>query len=186
MEVNLWILFYFLYPETEALVFQIRALAYKTRHRHAHRDPLGLRAVWRSGPQEVAVRRLVLGRGHRQQAGVWGDPGVSTAHFQLPNCQKTPRVAACGLTKTWHHHFSFQEDPRLQSHSGLLEQRLRGGGGSREGSQRLPEAPQHRDVPHQTAGGESAHTARGHYEGGGQLSRPPGQQRHLQRGVVEP
>lgn len=64
--------------------FQICAITYETRHRHAHWDPLGLRAVRRVGTQEVAVRRLVLGRGHRQQAGIWRDPGVSKLRrFQM-------------------------------------------------------------------------------------------------------
>lgn len=64
---------------TPCVFFQIRAITYETRHRHAYRDSLGLRAVRRVGTQEVAVRRLVLGRGHRQQAGVWRDPRVSNA-----------------------------------------------------------------------------------------------------------
>lgn len=81
---------------------------------------------------------------------------------------------------------TFQEDPHLQGGSGLFERGLRGGGGPREGPQRLPPPPQHRDVPHQAAGGESAHPAGGHHEGGGQLGRPAGQQHHLQRGVLEP
>lgn len=57
--------------------FQIREVTYETRHRHANRDPLGLGAVRRVGTQEVAIWRLVLGRGHRQQTGVWRDPWVS-------------------------------------------------------------------------------------------------------------
>ena len=64
---------------TPCVFFQIRAITYETRHRHAYRDSLGLCAVRRVGTQEVAVRRLVLGRGHRQQAGVWRDPRVSNA-----------------------------------------------------------------------------------------------------------
>ncbi|KAI9524195.1 hypothetical protein NQZ68_019462, partial [Dissostichus eleginoides] len=78
------------------------------------------------------------------------------------------------------------EDPHLQSGSGLSERRLRGGGGPREGPQRLPAPPQHRDVPHQAAGGEHAQPAGGHHEGGVELLGPQGEQHHLQRGVLEP
>lgn len=80
----------------------------------------------------------------------------------------------------------FQANPHLQSRVGLFERRLRGGGGPREGPQRLPPPPQYRDVPDQAAGGESAHSAGGHHEGGGQLGGPQGQQHHLQRGILEP
>lgn len=78
-----------------------------------------------------------------------------------------------------------QEDPHLQSSLGLPEWRLRGGGRSREGPQRLPPPPQHRNLPDQAARGEHAGTAGGHYEGGGELGRPAGQQCHLQWGLLE-
>lgn len=56
--------------------FQIREITDETRHRHAYWDPLRLGTVRRAGTQEVAVRCLVLGCGHRQQAGVWRHPRV--------------------------------------------------------------------------------------------------------------
>lgn len=81
---------------------------------------------------------------------------------------------------------SFQENPYLQSCFGLFERWLRGGGRPWEGPQWLSPSPQHRDVPYQAAGGESPRPAWGHHEGSCQFGRPPGQQRHLQRGLVEP
>lgn len=81
---------------------------------------------------------------------------------------------------------SFQENPYLQSCLGLFERWLWGGGRPWEGPQWLSPSPQHRDVPYQAARGESPRPAWGHHEGSRQFGRPPGQQRHLQRGVVEP
>lgn len=56
---------------------QVREEAAELWHGHEDRDPLGLRTVWGAGTAEVAVWRLVLGRGHSQHAGGWRYTWVS-------------------------------------------------------------------------------------------------------------
>lgn len=56
---------------------QVREEAAELWHGHEDRDPLGLRTVWGAGTAEVAVWRLVVGRGHSQHAGGWRYTWVS-------------------------------------------------------------------------------------------------------------
>lgn len=56
---------------------QVCAVKDEAWRRHANRNPLGLSAVWCVGPAEVAVWRLVLGRGYCEQTWIWRDPWVS-------------------------------------------------------------------------------------------------------------
>lgn len=135
--------------------YQVCCRGNRSKPQHACWSAHGPRAVWRSGPAQVAIWCLVKWRDTGQHDGGGRSAWVShSAHYQPPIKHTSCYFSAARVTykaDRWVCDYLTllqQEGSYHQGNTGMSEWRLRGGAGLRPRETRFPQQTCHWDLLH--------------------------------------